>query len=424
MASKNLSQRDQKYLWHPLTQHKLHSEMLAITKAKGALLHDENNKEYIDGIASWYTCMYGHCNDFIIEKAYAQMQTLDQVVFSGFTHEPAVLLSEALIEILPENQEKLFFSDNGSTSNEIAIKMALQYHFNLGNKRPVMLAFEDGFHGDTFGAMSVSGLSVYNGPFEDFFIEVERIPVPTSENIDSIITDLQIRLKKSDIAGFIYEPLVQGAAAMKMHDAEGLNKILTVLKQHNVLTIADEVMTGFGKTGKNFASDYIPVKPDILCMSKALTAGLVPMAITSCTRKVYDAFYSDDIAKGLFHGHTYTANPIACTAALAGIELLQSEEMQQNIERIIKTHQKFNDEIKDHPKVSSTRQCGIIFALDLNVKMERYGNLRDKLFQYFMDNGVFLRPLGNTIYILAPYVVSEVQMQKIYTTIKGALEIV
>ena len=169
MVTKNLSQRDKKYLWHPLTQHKLHSQMLAITKAKGALLYDENNKEYIDGIASWYTCMYGHCNDFIIERTYEQMQTLDQVVFSGFTHEPAVLLSEALMEILPENQEKLFFSDNGSTSNEIAIKMALQYHFNQGNKRPVMLAFEDGFHGDTFGAMSVSGLSVYNGPFEDFF---------------------------------------------------------------------------------------------------------------------------------------------------------------------------------------------------------------------------------------------------------------
>ena len=424
MAKNKLSQRDKKHLWHPLTQHKLHSDMLGIVKAKGALLYDENDKEYIDGIASWYTCMYGHCNDYIVQKTYAQMQKLDQVVFSGFTHEPAVLLSEALIAILPENQEKLFFSDNGSTSNEIAIKMALQYHFNQGNKRNVMLAFEDGFHGDTFGAMSVSGLSVYNGPFEDFFIEVERIPVPTSENIEAILAGLKSRLKKNNIAGFIYEPLVQGAAAMKMHDAHGLHKILSLLKQHNVLTIADEVMTGFGKTGKNFASDYIAVKPDILCMSKALTAGLVPMAITSCTKTVYDAFYSDEIAKGLFHGHTYTANPIACTAALAGIELLQSKEMQDNIERIIRSHQKFNAEIKDHPKVATTRQCGIIFALDLKVKMERYGNLRDKLFHYFMDNGVFLRPLGNTIYILAPYVVSEKQMQKIYTTIKGVLDII
>ncbi len=424
MGQKKISERDQKHLWHPLTQHKLHSKMLAIKKAKGAVLYDEEDKEYIDGIASWYTSMYGHCNNYIVDAVSTQMQQLDQVVFSGFTHEPAVRLSEELIKILPNNQQKLFFSDNGSTATEIGIKMALQYHFNLGEKRNVMLAFEDGFHGDTFGAMSVSGLSVYNGPFEDFFIEVERIPVPTKSNIEEILLHLKNRLKKQDIAGFVYEPLVQGAAAMKMHDLDGLNKILSLLQQHKVLTVADEVMTGFGKTGKNFASDYIETKPDIICLSKALTAGLVPMAITSCTKKVYDAFYSDDIAKGLFHGHTYTANPLACSAALAGITLLQSEEIQRNIKKITKWHSEFNNEIKDHPKVSDTRQLGVIFALDLNVQMERYGNLRDKLFSHFMDNGVFLRPLGNTIYILAPYIISEQQMKKIYSTIKSSFDLV
>ncbi len=419
---KNLSKRDKEHLWHPLTQHKSNPETLGIVSAKGVLLYDEKGKEYIDGIASWYTCMYGHCNDYIIERAHRQMQQLDQVVFSGFTHEPAVRLSEELIGILPENQQKLFFSDNGSTATEIAIKMALQFHFNKGEKRKVMLAFEEGFHGDTFGAMSVSGLSVYNGPFEDFFMEVERIPVPTIENIETLLSDLKIRLKKNDIAGFIYEPLVQGAAAMKMHDADGLSRILGVLKRNGVLTIADEVMTGFGKTGTHFASDQVTVKPDIICLSKALTAGLLPMAVTSCTQEVYDAFYSDELAKGLFHGHTYTANPLACTAALAGIELLRSEEIQNNIKRIIKSHQRFDLEINEHPKIARTRQKGIIYALDLNVKMERYGNLRDELFAYFMDNGVFLRPLGNTIYILPPYIISEEQLQKIYGTIKAALE--
>ncbi len=424
MAIKNLSERDKKHLWHPLTQHKLHPEMLGIVKAKGALLYDEEGKEYIDGIASWYTCMYGHCNDIILQKVYAQMQQLDQVVFSGFTHEPAVKLSEELIKILPNNQEKLFFSDNGSTSTEIGIKMALQYHFNKGSKRNVMLAFEEGFHGDTFGAMSVSGLSVYNGPFEDFFIEVERIPVPTKENLGAVIAQLESKLKQHNIAGFIYEPLVQGAASMKMHDAEGLNTILSLLKKHEVLTIADEVMTGFGKTGTNFASDQIETKPDIICLSKALTAGLMPMAITSCTQEVYDAFYSDDLAKGLFHGHTYTANPLACTAALAGIELLQSEEIQNNIKRIIRSHEAFGNDIGSHPKVAKIRQCGIIFALDLNVRMERYGNLRDRLFKHFMDKGVFLRPLGNTIYILAPYIITNEQLKKIYSSIKDVLSIV
>lgn len=422
MTTGSLSERDKKHLWHPLTQHKLHPQMLAIAKAKGAVLYDEHGKEYIDGIASWYTCMYGHCNDYILEKVYQQMQRLDQVVFSGFTHEPAVRLSEELIKILPANQEKLFFSDNGSTAVEIGIKMALQYHFNKGEKRQIMLAFEDGFHGDTFGAMSVSSLSVYNGPFEDFFIAVERIPVPTKENITDILEHLSSRLQQNDIAGFIYEPLVQGAAAMKMHDAEGLDQILRLLKRNGVLCVADEVMTGFGKTGKHFASDHVKTKPDIICLSKALTAGLLPMAITSCTQDVYNAFYSDDMAKGLFHGHTYTANPLACTAALAGLELLLSEEIQNNIQRIIISHQRFNEEIKNHPKIENTRQCGIIYALDLNVKMERYGNLRNQLFGHFMNNGVFLRPLGNTIYILAPYVISDGQLQKIYDTIKSALD--
>ncbi|CAM4197325.1 adenosylmethionine--8-amino-7-oxononanoate transaminase [Gillisia hiemivivida] len=418
-----LSERDKKHLWHPLTQHKTSPDTLAIVKAKGVKLWDESGKEYIDGISSWYTSMYGHCNPYITSKVAEQMQKLDQVVFSGFTHEPAIQLSEELIKILPSNQEKLFFSDNGSTSTEIGIKMALQYHFNLGNERKVMLAFEEGFHGDTFGAMSVSGLSVYNGAFEDHFLEVVRIPTPNGENNPKVLQSLENLIKENAIAGFIYEPLVQGAAGMKMHDADGLNAILRTCRENGIIIVADEVMTGFGKTGKNFASEYMEEQPDIICMSKALTAGLLPMAITSCSMKIFNAFYDNDIAKGLFHGHTYTANPLACTAALAGIELLNSEEIQQNIQKVIHSHSGFLEEIKDHPKVTNPRQLGVILAFELNVEMERYGNLRNKLFQHFMGNGVFLRPLGNTIYILAPYVISQEELQKVYDSILSALEI-
>jgi adenosylmethionine-8-amino-7-oxononanoate aminotransferase len=419
----SLQQRDKKHLWHPLTQHKLHPENIAITKAKGCVLTDEDGNEYIDAIASWYTCMYGHCNDYITNRVYQQMQQLDQVVFSGFTHEPAIKLSEALLNILPKNQNKIFFSDNGSTSVEVGIKMALQYHFNQGEKRKLLLAFEDGFHGDTFGAMSVSGLSVYNGPFEDYFLEVERIPTPNGHNHDHILHQLKTITENQAVSGFIYEPLVQGAAAMKMHNTEGLDAILKFCKAHHIITIADEVMTGFGKTGKNFASDHLETKPDIICLSKALTAGLLPMAITSCSQEIYDAFYSDQIEKGFFHGHTYSANPLACTAALAGIEMLQSEDIQNNIKRIMSSLSAFDNRIKNHPKVKSTRQTGIIYALDLNIEMERYGNLRDKLFQFFMEHGVFLRPLGNTIYIQAPYVITEEQLEKVYQTIEKALDV-
>jgi adenosylmethionine-8-amino-7-oxononanoate aminotransferase len=270
--------------------------------------------------------------------------------------------------------------------------------------------------------MSVSGLSVYNGPFEDFFLEVKRITTPNGNNHEAILDQLQTIVESHAVAGFVYEPLVQGAAAMKMHNAEGLEAILKFCKAHHIITIADEVMTGFGKTGKNFASEYMETNPDIMCLSKALTAGLLPMAITSCTQQIYDAFYSEDIGKGFFHGHTYSANPLACAAALAGIELLQSEGIQNNIKRIIASHKAFDNRIKNHPKVKSTRQTGIIYALDLNIEMGRYGNLRDMLFQFFMEHGVFLRPLGNTIYIQAPYVITEEQLEKVYQTIEKALD--
>ena len=417
-----LKERDKKHLWHPLTQHQIHPEALPIIRAKGALLYDEEGKTYIDGISSWYTAMYGHCNDYILQKVSEQMQNLDQVVFAGFTHKPAIELSEKLIEILPGNQQKIFFSDNGSTANEVAIKMALQYHFNRGEKRNTIIAFEDGFHGDTFGAMSASGLSVYNGPFEDFFIDVKRIPTPNQNNIQSLESELYNIFEENEVAAFIYEPLVQGANAMHMFEAELLDKILRICKDKDVILIADEVMTGFGKTGKNFASDYMLQQPDIISLSKALTAGFVPMGITSCTQKIYDAFLDDSIGKAFFHAHTYSANPIACAAAIAGIDLLNSKEIKENIIRIIDSHKEFNKRILKHPKVKTTRQLGVIYALDLNIEMDRYGTKRYEIFNHFMEAGVYLRPLGNTIYILAPYVTTEKELNTVYTSIYKLLE--
>ena len=416
-----LSKRDQKHLWHPLTQHKLHPEHLAITKAKASTLWDEEGNTYIDGIASWYTCMYGHCNDYIIEKVTEQFKHLDQIVFSGFTHEPAIKMAEDLMRILPENQEKIFFSDNGSTSVDIAIKMALQYHFNKQQNRKTIICLENAFHGDTFGAMAVSGLSVYNGPFESFLIDVKRIPVPSDENFNEVLSAFSALINSGDVAGFIFEPLVQGAAAMNMYKPEHLDTLIAYAQKHDVVCIADEVMTGFGKTGKYFASDYLNHKPDVMCLSKSLTGGLVPMALTTCSMHIFNAFYDDDMTKGLFHGHTYSANPTACTAVSAGVNLLTSQDMQSNSSRVNQKHLDFESHISKHPRVKSTRVLGVIFALDMDIEMDRYGKTRYKIFDFFMDKGVFLRPLGNTIYILPPFVITNDELDTIYKTIEDCL---
>ena len=421
---KNLSERDKKHLWHPLTQHKTAAAPLGIVKAKGALFWDEEGKEYIDGIASWYTSMYGHGNEYIINAMTAQMKQLDFVLFSGFTHEPAVQLSERLLPLLPNNQAKIFFNDNGSTAVEAGIKMALQYHHNQGEKRDVLIAFEDGFHGDTFGAMSASGLSSYNGPFEDFLLKVERIPVPKEDNLHMVISQLQDINQKNDCAAFIYEPLVQGAAGMKFHSAKGLDALLKLCKKAGILCIADEIMTGFGKTGKNFASENMEHKPDIMCLSKALTAGMFPLSITSCSQEVYDRFLSDEVSKGFFHAHTFSAHPIGCAAVLAGLDLLESPEILERRQYIKNAHEQFIAEVQDHPKVGNARSKGVILAIDLNIEMERYGNLRDKLYQFFMQRGVILRPLGNTVYVLPPFVITDEQLRTIYDTIKSMLEII
>ena len=420
----NLTERDKKHLWHPLTQHKSHPDHRPIVRAKGALLFDANDKAYIDGIASWYTCMYGHCHPVITRQISEQLKQLDQVVFSGFTHPPAIELSEKLMAILPGNMDKMFFSDNGSTSVDVAIKMSLQYFFNKKQKRTRIIALHNAFHGDTFGAMSVSGLSVYNGPFEDFLLTVERIEVPNEVNFESVKRNFQHLLDTGEVAAFIYEPLVQGAAAMNMYEPRFLDELMGMAKSRGTLTIADEVMTGFGKTGKFFASEYMTALPDIICLSKSLTAGIAPMALTCCTRDIFDAFYDDEIKKGFFHGHTYSANPLACTAAIAGIDLLTSPEIKAGMIRINARHLDFEQYIKGHDKVSSTRVLGVIFALDLKIKMDRYGKLRDDLYDFFMENGVFLRPLGNTIYILPPYVISDAELDLIYAVIEKSLEIV
>jgi len=421
-----LSERDQKHNWHPYTQHKLTKPAIAISKGKGALLWDENGKEYIDAIASWWVNPYGHSNKFIADAIYKQLTSLEHVLFGGFTHEPAVLLSEKLMEILPNNQKKLFYSDNGSTAVEIALKVALQFFYNKGEKRTKIIAFENAFHGDTFAAMAASGISFFTEAFRGSLIEVVRIPVPVKGQEEACFEALQNLVKTNEFAGFIFEPLVQGAAGMVMYETFALDKILLICKENQVFTIADEVMTGFGKTGKNFACDYLEFQPDMMCISKALTGGTIPMAITTFTQELFDGFYDDDVNKALFHGHTFTANPTGCAAALASLELLQSKEMQDNISRVNQMHLKFQEKIKGHSKVATTRVLGVIFALEIqrDGAESYYGDFRNKLYDFFIDKGVILRPVGNIVYILPPYIISDSQLEKVYAVVEEALKIV
>jgi adenosylmethionine-8-amino-7-oxononanoate aminotransferase len=422
----SLTEKDSQYLWHPYTQHKTASAPIAITKGKGALLWDENGKEYIDAIASWWVNPYGHSNTFIADAIYKQLTTLEHVLFGGFTHQPAVEVAEKLLAILPKNQQKLFFSDNGSTAVEIAIKVALQYFFNKGEKRTTIIAFENAFHGDTFAAMAASGISLFTDAFQGMFIDVVRIPVPVVGQEDVSFSALAKALKNHNCAGFIFEPLVQGAAGMVMYEAAALDTLIRMCNANNVLTIADEVMTGFGKTGKTFASDYLVEQPDMMCLSKALTGGTIPMAITTFTQEIFDAFYDEDINKALFHGHTFTANPTGCAAALASLKLLETPAMQANIERVNTKHLTFEKRVQSHPKVVTTRVLGVIFALEIKTESAAsyYGNLRNKLYNFFIENGVILRPVGNIVYILPPYVITDEQLEKVYQVVESALEIV
>lgn len=421
-----LSEKDALYNWHPYTQHQTIGLLPAIVKGKDALLWDENGKEYIDAIASWWVNPYGHSNEAIANAIYQQLITLEHVLFGGFTNKPAVLLAEKLMQILPSNQKKIFYSDNGSTAVEVAIKSALQYFYNKNEKRTKIIAFEDAFHGDTFGAMASSGITFFTEAFQGSLLEVVRIPVPIEGKESESILALEQLVATNEFAAFIFEPLCQGAAGMIMYAPESLDKLMAICKKNRVFTIADEVMTGFGKTGKTFACNYLNEQPDMMCLSKALTGGTIPMAITTFTQEIYDGFLDSDVNKALFHGHTFTANPTGCAAALASLELLQTNTTQENLIRVNNRHLIFKKRIVQHPKVKATRVLGVIFALEVETetKASYYGELRNKLYDFFIKNGVILRPVGNIVYILPPYIITDEQLEKVYEVVEKALEIV
>ena len=421
----NLSERDLLVNWHPYTQMKNLPPPISITRGEGAYLFDEEGNQYLDAVSSWWVNTHGHAHPHIASEVSKQLNTLEHVIFAGFTHPKAVELSERLLQALPNNMTRVFYSDNGSTAVEVAQKMAIQYWGNQGEQRHCFIAFKDAYHGDTFGAMSVSGRGAFVKPFEPLLFDVAFIDPPIPGKEEDSVNQLKSILENraSEMAAFIFEPLVQGAAGMVMHSAEALDQLISLCHDNKVLCIADEVMTGFGRTGRFLATDHCEQRPDIICLSKGITGGTMALSATVCTQAVYEAFLSDDKGKTLFHGHSYTANPVACAAACASMDIFDKTETWRNIERIGDKHMEFSDSVKDHRGIRDIRQQGTILAIELETGDESsyFNARRDEIYAFFMAKKLLLRPLGNVVYILPPYCITDEDLDTVYEAITELL---
>lgn len=420
----DLLKKDKRYVWHPFTQHQTAGDPLQVVRAEGTLLFDEKGNDYIDANSSWWVNVHGHGHPHIAKALNEQFQQLDHVVFAGVTHPKAVELAERISQVLPENFERVFFSDNGSTSTEVALKMAFQYWFNKGENRKRVMALEGAYHGDTFGAMSVGERDHFNRPFEPFFFDVDYLPFPSNETEGEVLERAEHLLSSKEFASIIVEPLVQGAVGMRMYSPEFLDALSSIAKKYETLVIFDEVMTGFGRTGKMFAMDHCKEKPDIVCLSKGLTAGVMALGLTVTSQKLYESFLSDEMARGFLHGHSFTANPLACAVSCANLDLFEQDETKNAIDRIGEWNTLFTQELNTFERVEGVRQQGTILAFEvINESGNTYfSSIRDRAYKYFLENGVLLRPLGNTIFINPPYCITEDEYSRLKSVITGFLQ--
>ena len=413
---------DKKNIWHPFTQAQTAEDPINIVRGKGVWLFDENGEKYLDAISSWWVTLHGHSDPYISQKIKEQFDILDHVIFAGFTHPKAVEISERLLNRLPSNQSRVFFSDNGSTAVEVGLKMAIQYWHNKGIKKNKILALEGAYHGDTFGAMSVGGRNAFNEPFEEMMFEVKHLTFPSnSEMEERSLLELQHEIdnNKEGYACFIYEPLVQGAAGMRIYSKEFLKRALSICKANNIICIADEVMVGFYRTGKMFASLHVDIDPDIVCMSKGITGGVLPLGLTSCTENIYEAYLSDDYTKTFFHGHSFTGNPITCAAACASLDLLEKETTLKAIKSLEDNHGKFASKIAHLEAVAQVKMQGTILSIELasEGKTDYFNAKRKKIYKYFISRNILIRPLGNVIYLIPPYCITDKELNYVYEEI-------
>ncbi len=438
---------DQAHIWHPYTQHAIAGKPLLVSRAQGEFIYviDERGEEkkIIDGISSWWVNIHGHCNPYISNRIKEQLDKHEQVIFAGFTHEPAIQLIDKLLPLLPRADitasahnprilTKAFFSDNGSTATEIAIKMAIQYWHNNGHpERKRIIAFKDGYHGDTVGAMSVSNTPILHQPFKQLMFPVDLVDSPSAQLVkpnSSLNSKQQLLVKEeakqlaednalnqvielinkypNQIAALIIEPLIQGAGGMKFHRSQFLQKLRKICSDTGVIMIADEVFTGFGRTGMNFACSNAVIVPDIICLSKAITGGFLPMGLTVTTEEIYSAFHSESPMKTFFHGHSYTGNSLACTAALASLELYMKEDRLKDVQYInLIMNQEFK-KLEELAIIRDIRILGAIGVIEFNVEGEYLSSIGPILAKAFLEKQILLRPLGNVLYFMPPYTIS------------------
>lgn len=421
--SSHLVEDDKKYVWHPFTQHQTSGDPLPIVKAKDTLLYDAEGKAYIDANSCWWVNIHGHGNEHIRKAIYDQYAEIDHVIFANVTHQKGVEVAKRVIHYLGEPFQKVFFSDNGSTAVEVALKMAMQFWYNKRESKPKIIAIDGAYHGDTFGAMAVGDRGGFNTPFEPYLFHVDFLDFPSAEKEEQVLDQLERLLEKGDVAAFIFEPLVLGSGGMKMYSADFLDKALSLCKKYEVLTIADEIMTGWGRTGKLFAIEYISERPDLVCLSKGVTGGVLPLGLTVATQEIFDMFLGDSMASAMLHGHSFTGNSLICAAVCANFDLIDQPAFFNNINRIVNAHRSFSERLKIHPKVKNVRQSGTIFAFDVVQETEGYfSSLRDKIISFYRENGILLRPLGNTIFFNAPFCITDAELQQLYDVTERFLE--
>lgn len=419
-------------VWHPFTILEKAPDPLKVSRGEGLWLELEDGRRIMDCISSWWVNVYGHARPEIADAIARQARELEQVIFANFTHEPAERLCERLCAILPGDLNRVFFSDDGSTAVEVGMKTAWQYWANTGEPRKTFICFEGAYHGDTFGAMSAGERSVFTEVFEDLLFEVEFLPYPqtwrgdgqTEEREREALGLLREKLREQPgrYAGVMIEPLVQGAGGMRMCRPEFLRKLEEVVREEDTLLLFDEVMTGFGRTGSRFACERAGVQPDIIALAKGLTGGFLPLSVTVSSEKIYRAFYSSDPEKTFWHGHSYTANPIGCAAALASLDLL--EEFRPVFSAMEQWHGVHLDRLEGHPGLKRLRATGTIAAMDI-VTGGREGYLNpvaDAIKERCVDEGLLLRPLGNTLYLMPPYCTGREELARMYEGIVRLLE--